>query len=148
MRIAIGSDHAGTELKSAIADEVKKMGHQIRDCGPEESVKGSVDYPDYAGAVAGAVSKKDADLGILICGTGIGMSIAANKIAGVRAAVVWDEFTARMAKHHNNVNVLCLGSRTTPVNRAIDLMKIWLETQFEGGRHQARLDKIQKLERS
>jgi ribose 5-phosphate isomerase B len=149
MRIGIASDHAGTELKVGLVALLKSMGHEAFDRGPElASPQKSVDYPDFAGLVAQDVSQKSLDLGILICGTGTGMAIAANKYLGVRAAVCYDEFTVRMAKSHNNINILCLGARVTTRYRAEDLVRLWLETPFEAGRHQDRVEKIHRAEQS
>lgn len=147
LTIGIGADHAGKELKQLVVEMLKLTEHQVIDYGVASDCKTSVDYPDYAAAVAQDVSTGKIDLGILVCGTGIGMQMTANKYPGVRAAVVWDELSAKMAKEHNNANILCLGARTTNHMRAADLVKIWLETPFAGSRHQARLDKIRSIER-
>jgi ribose 5-phosphate isomerase B len=142
--IVIGSDHGGLELKEALKSTLSARGLDINDCG---TVNGeSVDYPDFAGKVAGAVSRGDVELGILICGTGIGMSIAANKYPGVRAALVTDEFMAQMAKEHNNANILVLGGRVLSVDLATRMVNLWLDTAYEGGRHQKRLEKIAQVE--
>ena len=144
--IGIGSDHAGKELKQLITEMLKVTTHTVVDYGVAADCKTSVDYPDYASAVATDVSNSKLDFGILVCGTGIGMQITANKFPGVRASVVWDELSAKLAKEHNNVNVLCLGARTTNHMRATELVKIWLETPFGEGRHQMRLNKIREVE--
>ncbi len=144
MRLAIASDHGGFDLKVALIDELRSQGHDIVDHGPAQSV--SCDYPDLAVPVARAVASAAADLGILVCGSGIGMSIAANKVHGIRAAVVQDEEHARLARQHNDANVLCLGGRFTPNERALAIVRAWLDARFEGGRHIGRLAKISALE--
>lgn len=141
--VALGSDHAGVELKSRLADELRKMGYEVRDEGPHNTER--VDYPDYAARVSRLVSSGEVDSGVLVCGTGIGMSIAANKIEGIRAALIHDHFTAQMAREHNNANILIMGARLLAPEYAIDCMKVWLKGEFEA-RHQARLDKIAQLE--
>ena len=146
LSIGIGADHAGKELKQLIVEMLKMTDHKVVDYGVATDCKTSVDYPDFAAAVAQDVSNGKLDAGILICGTGIGMQITANKFPGVRAAVVWDELSAKMAKEHNNANILCLGARTTNHLRASDLVKLWMETPFGGSRHQMRLDKIREIE--
>jgi ribose 5-phosphate isomerase B len=147
LTIGIGADHAGKELKQLVTEMLRLTEHQVVDYGLAADCKTSVDYPDYASAVASDVSNGKLDAGILICGTGIGMQIAANKYPGVRAAVAWDEMSASLVKEHNNANILCLGARTTNHMRAAELVKIWLETPFGGSRHQVRLDKIREIER-
>lgn len=142
--IIIGSDHGGLILKTALNSYLTRRGFQVTDAGTDSDV--SVDYPDFGQKVAETVIAGEAELGILICGTGIGMSIAANKIPGIRAALVTDVFMARMAKEHNNANVLVLGGRVLDEQKACDLVGAWLDATFEGGRHQARLDKITALE--
>lgn len=142
--IIIGSDHGGLILKTALNSYLTRRGFQVTDAGTDSDV--SVDYPDFGQKVAESVIAGEAELGILICGTGIGMSIAANKIPGIRAALVTDVFMARMAKEHNNANVLVLGGRVLDEQKACDLVGAWLDATFEGGRHQARLDKITALE--
>ncbi|MCK4508429.1 MAG: ribose 5-phosphate isomerase B [Desulfuromonadales bacterium] len=142
--LVIGSDHGGLELKEAVKAALTARGIAIDDYGTDNG--DSVDYPDFAEKVAGAVSSGDVALGILVCGTGIGMSIAANKFPGVRAALATDEFMAQMAKQHNNANILVLGGRVLPVGLAIKMVNVWLDTEYEGGRHQQRLDKITKVE--
>lgn len=145
MKLAIASDHAAVMLKKALLEALPPLNIEIEDLGTANQE--SVDYPDYAAKVAERVSRGEVDGGILACGTGIGMSIVANKFKDVRAAVVSDEFTARMAKAHNNANVLCLGGRVRQAEEAIRLVKIWLETPFEGGRHERRLEKISAIEK-
>ena len=142
--IIIGSDHGGFALKTALNSYLKRRGFEVADAGTNGDA--SVDYPDYGQKVAEAVVAGEAELGILICGTGIGMSITANKIPGVRAALVTDVFMARMAREHNNANILVLGGRVLDEQKACDLVGAWLDATFEGGRHQARLDKITTLE--
>lgn len=142
--IVIGSDHGGLELKSVLCEALRQRGLEIADLGTDNG--DSVDYPDFAEKVAGAVSHGEAERGILICGTGIGMSIVANKFPGVRAALVTDEYMARMAKEHNNANVLVLGGRVLEAMTACRIVGVWLDAVYEGGRHQRRLDKIAQLE--
>ncbi|MBW2452628.1 MAG: ribose 5-phosphate isomerase B [Deltaproteobacteria bacterium] len=144
MRIVIGSDHGGLELKSAVNELLQQRGMTVSDLGTDND--DSVDYPDFAERVAIAVSRLEADLGILICGTGIGMSIVANKFPKVRAALVTDEFMAQMAKEHNDANILVLGGRVLTAERACRMVNIWLDAIYEGGRHQRRLDKIARIE--
>ena len=142
--LVIGSDHGGLELKSVLIESLRQRGLEPRDLGTDND--DSVDYPDFAEKVAGAVSRGEADCGVLICGTGIGMSIVANKFPGVRAALVTDEYMARMAKEHNNANVLVLGGRVLDAMAASRIVGVWLDATYEGGRHQRRLDKIASLE--
>ena len=146
VKIGFASDHAGKELRRNIIEFVKTRGHEVTDYGIGFDVNQSVDYPDYASMVAKAVSEGSIQKGILVCGTGLGMCITANKFKGVRAALLHDEFTARMAAAHNNANIICLGSRTLNFHRACDFTKIWLETPFEGERHQLRINKIHQAE--
>lgn len=143
--IIIGSDHGGLIHKAALQSYLKRRGFEVADAGTDSDA--SVDYPDFGQKVAETVVSGEAELGILICGTGIGMSIAANKIPGIRAALVTDVFMARMAKEHNNANVLVLGGRVLDEQKACDLVGAWLDAAFEGGRHQMRLDKITALEK-
>ncbi len=144
--IFVGSDHAGYSLKKTLLEILKKDLPNLRfeDCGTD--TEASCDYPDFAKKVATQVVHKQTR-GILICGTGIGMSIAANKIHGVRAAEVWDATSARLCREHNNANIICFGARLVGPETAIDICKTWLKTEFLGGRHQGRLDKIAELER-
>ena len=139
--IVIASDHAGVDLKARIVELIGEAGHDVRDLGPEDTT--SVDYPDFAHAVAGAVAAGEAERGILICGTGIGMSLAANRHPHVRAALCHDAFTAEMARRHNDANVLCMGARVIGVGVAEQVVRIFLDTPFEGGRHQRRVDLIE-----
>ena len=140
----IGSDHGGLEMKEELVKVLASRNLPTKDCGTTND--DSVDYPDFAEKVAGAVSRGEADLGILVCGTGIGMSIVANKFPGVRAALATDEFMAQMAKEHNNANILVLGGRVLSVELATKMVNVWLDTAYEGGRHQLRLDKISQVE--
>jgi ribose 5-phosphate isomerase B len=141
LKIAVGCDHAGLAVKAAVMSELRGRDLEVTDCGTEGPA--AVDYPDIAGRVAALVACGDADRGVLICGTGIGMGMAANRYRGVRAAVVHDAFTAEMSRRHNNANVLCLGGRVLPPGLAAELVRLWLETPFEDGRHSARVDKIE-----
>ncbi len=143
-RIAIGADHAGYRLKEEIIRFLQASGYPVEDMGT--SGEESVDYPDYAARVARAVTAGQADLGILICGTGIGMSIAANKVPGIRAAVATDSYMARMAREHNDANVLCLGGRVLGGGSALEVVQAFLQSRFAGGRHARRVEKIQALE--
>ncbi len=142
--IAVGSDHGGLALKEAIKSALAVRGLDVDDYGTDNG--DSVDYPDFAEKVAGAVARGDVELGILVCGTGIGMSIVANKFPGVRAALATDEFMAQMAKEHNNANVLVLGGRVLAEDLAVKMVNVWLDSPYEAGRHQRRLDKISRLE--
>ena len=144
MRIALASDHAGVKLKAHIRDALDSRNLTVEDFGP--ATDDSVDYPDYAARVARGVAAGDFDRGILICGSGIGMSIAANKVEGIRAARVSDEDDARLARDHNDANVLTLGARVMPFDRALAAVDVFLSTPFGGGRHQRRIDKIADLE--
>ena len=144
MHIALGSDHAGIELKALIIRLLDDRKLDYHDFGP--STDSPVDYPDYAARVAESVSSGQFDRGILICGTGVGMAIAANKVPGIRAAQVTDGDGARLSREHNDVNVLTLGARTTSVIQALKIVSAFLETPFSGGRHQRRIDKIMALE--
>ena len=144
MKIAIGSDHRGFEVKRRVVAALAKLGHEVHDVGTHG--RESVDYPDFAFQVATAVSSGQADRGILICGTGIGMCIAANKVAGVRAAPCHDSITAEMSRRHNNANVLCLSADLLGDELIDRTVRIWLETEFEGGRHARRVDKIARFE--
>ena len=145
MMIALGSDHGGYELKRALIPFLQGRDIDVADVGTNST--DSVDYPDFAERVALLVANGEADSGILVCGTGIGISIAANKVPGIRAALATDPFMARMAKEHNNANVLVLGGRVIDEAKAKELVGAWLDAEFEGGRHQQRLDKIAELER-
>lgn len=144
--LLFGSDHAGIELKRALVEHATRRGFSVTDLGTESSA--SCDYPDFAHSVADAVVRgadvSPAPLGVLVCGTGIGMSIAANRHAGVRAAVVSDTFSARMTRMHNDANVLCLGARVVGVGLAQDILDAFLDAAYEGGRHAGRVAKIER----
>ena len=144
-KIAIGCDHGGVDLKAEIKDFLLKEGYEVKDFGTNST--NSCDYPDYALPVAEAVVAKEYDFGILICGTGIGIGIAANKVPGVRAALCSDTFSAHATREHNNANILTLGQRVVGPGLAIDIVKTFLNTEFEGGRHQNRVDKISEIEK-
>lgn len=146
MRIAIGSDHRGYEVKRRIQTLLQQLGHEVSDVGPAGSE--CVDYPDYAFLVAESVSLRRADRGILICGTGIGMCIAANKVSGVRAAPCHDSITAEMSRRHNDANVLCLSADLLGEELIDRMVRIFLETEFEGGRHGRRVEKITRYEQN
>ena len=135
--IALGCDHGGLEIKNAIIEDLKKKGIEFIDLGTNTTE--SVDYPVYAKAVCAEVVSGRCDKGILCCGTGIGMSIAANKVKGIRAAVLSDSFSAEMTRKHNNSNVLCLGGRVIDSEKAVELANIFISTEFEGGRHEKRV---------
>ena len=144
MRIAVGSDHRGYQIKLKVLELVQRLGHQAIDAGPPSEA--SVDYPDIAAIVAQQVSRGEVDRGILICGTGIGMCIAANKLPGVRAAPCHDDLTAEMSRRHNDLNVLCLSADMLGEKLIDRMIDIWLKTEFEGGRHARRVEKISGLE--
>ena len=143
--IAIGSDHAGYKLKAEIVKFLDEKGYQVKDLGTCDG--SSVDYPDYGLAVAEAVKSGECENGIIICGTGIGISIAANKVPGIRAALCTDSFMARASREHNDANVLALGERVIGPGVAMDIVDTWLKTEFQGGRHGGRLDKISSIEK-
>ena len=145
MKIIVGCDHGGFELKEAVVSHLKTLNHQVEDIGthgPE-----SVDYPRYAVRVAQAVANGEAERGILICGSGIGMCMVANRIQGVRAAQISDPYAAKMSRRHNDCNVLCLGGRFLGLDLAMEILDTWLTERFEGGRHQRRVDLIDDLTR-
>jgi len=145
MKIALGSDHTGVAARKLVAQFLQSMGIECVDFGvPNEE---PADYPDVAFPVAKAVADGAVDTGILICGAGNGMGIAANKVHGVRAAVCHNEYTTEMARKHNNANVLCMGARVLPAEMILKLVKVWLESPFEGGRHERRVGKIAQIER-
>jgi len=147
VKLAIGADHGGVELKQEIVKFLQSIKNiEVSDYGT--MTRDSVDYPDYGRTVSEAVSQGTVDRGILICGTGIGMSIVANRFPRVRAALCHDNFTARMSRLHNDANVLVMGERVIGRGVALDIVKAWLETEFEGSRHQRRLDKIREIETS
>ena len=145
MRVALGADHAGVHLKDSVRSLLESRGIEVQDTGTADET--SVDYPDYAALVGQSVAGGAADRGILVCGTGLGMAIAANKIAGVRAVPVVDLESARLSRQHNDANVLALGARLTAPDAALKIVEAFLDTPFAGGRHQRRLDKIAALER-
>jgi len=140
MIVAIGSDHGGFELKEIIVNNLKAGGHAVQDMGCDSAA--SVDYPDFAERVCESVLQGHTEVGILICGTGIGMSMVANRHKRIRAALCHDEYTARMSREHNSANILCLGARVTGTGVAEDIVRVWLKTEFGGGRHQIRIDKF------
>ncbi len=147
MKLAMACDHGGWELKEEIVKFIRLVKNiELVDYGT--AGRESVDYPDYGKKVAEAVSKGSVDRGILICGTGIGMSIVANRYPSVRAALCHDHFTAQMSRLHNDANVLVMGERVIGKGVALDIVKAWLETEFEGGRHKKRLDKLQEIEKT
>ena len=144
-KIAIGSDHAGFALKSQLAEHLREAGHDVDDLGTHSEE--SVDYPEYGALGARAVVNGQAEYGVCVCGTGIGIGIAANKVKGARAAVVHDATSARMARQHNDANVVCVGARLTGPQAAADAIDAFLAAEFEGGRHQRRIDEITDLEK-
>jgi len=144
MKLAIASDHGGFKLKKAILNFLSTKNIDFLDLGVGD--ENSVDYPDFAADVASRVSRGEVQGGILVCGTGIGMAITANKFKGVRAAVVTDEYTAKMSKEHNNANVIAVGGRVLEETAAIRTVQAWLEAQYQGGRHDRRLNKIKDIE--
>jgi ribose 5-phosphate isomerase B len=144
MRIALGSDHRGANVKSRLAPMLEQWGHEVSDVGSFDDQ--SVDYPDYALLVANEVAEGKSERGILVCGTGIGMAITANKVPGVRATTCNDEVTAEMCRRHNDVNVLCLSGDLLGERSLDNMIRTWLETDFEGGRHARRVDKIRQIE--
>jgi ribose 5-phosphate isomerase B len=140
VKVAVGSDHGGFEFKQFIIEYLHDIGHEVDDVGCYDTQ--SVDYPDFADKVCAKVSNGICERGILICGTGIGMSISANRHRDIRAALCHEAYTARMSREHNNANVLCLGGRVLGPEIALDIVGTWVETEFAGGRHQRRLDKL------
>lgn len=145
MRIVLGSDHRGFAVKQRLAGTLSKLGHEVHDLGVATG-DGAADYPDFAIPVAEAVSGGDADRGVLICGTGFGMCIAANKVKGIRAVSCRDPIEAEMSRRHNNANVLCMSADFLGQELIDRLVQVWLTTDFEGGRHQRRVDKIANYE--
>jgi len=145
LKIAIGSDHAGYRLKGELLEYIREFGHEIEDVGTQS--EDSVDYPDFALKAALLVREGRSDLGILVCGTGLGMAIAANKVPGIRAVNCSDTFSARLSREHNDANILCLGARVVGPGLARDIVKAWLEASFQGGRHQKRVSKIMEIEK-
>lgn len=144
MKVAVGSDHAGVDVKKNICATLVKLGHEVIDVGPQTT--DSVDYPDYAGQVCKLIQKGKVDRGILVCGTGIGMSVVANKHGGIRASLVTNEYTAKMSRAHGNANVLCLGARVVDNALIPEIIRIWMAEPFEGGRHEQRLKKLMELD--
>lgn len=139
-RIVVGSDHAGFRLKSLLVDDLRDAGHDVNDIGTHD--ESSVDYPEFGAAVAKAVVAGEGELGVLVCGTGIGISIAANRIPGARAALCADTTHARLAREHNDANIACFGERTMGTEVARDALRVFLATEFAGGRHQRRVDQL------
>ena len=146
MKIAVGCDHGGLEHKNAIAEHLKSEGFEVEDFGIYENK--SVDYPEIALKVANSIKNGENELGILVCGTGIGMSLAANKVNGIRAAACSEHFSAKYTRLHNNSNILCLGGRVIGIGTALELCDIFVNTEFEGGRQQRRIDMITEIEKS
>lgn len=144
MKIAIGNDHAAVEMKQEVAAYLRELGHEVVNMGTDTSE--SCNYPEYGEKVARAVAAKEADCGVLICGTGVGISIAANKVKGIRAAVCSEPTTARLVKEHNNANIIAFGARIIGIETAKDILDAYLNAEFEGGRHQKRIDLIYAIE--
>ena len=145
MKIAVGADHAGFELKNQLRDALRAAGHEVHDFGTASAE--STDYPDYAGLVGRAVASGEAERGVLVCGSGVGMSIAANKIRGVRAALAVNEEEVKLTRQHNNANIITFGARFIDAPAAQKLARLFLETPFDGGRHERRVRKISELEK-
>lgn len=145
MKIALGSDHGGLELKNTIIKHLEEKGFELKDFGTYST--DSCDYPDYALKVAEEVAQKNYDFGILVCGTGIGISISANKVPGIRAALCSDTFSAHATREHNNANILALGERVVGKGLALDIVDTFLSSEFQGGRHEGRIDKITEIEK-
>jgi len=145
VRVALGADHGGYELKETIRQHLETQGIEVQDFGTHS--KDSVDYPKYGFAVGSAIIKEETDLGIVVCGTGLGISMAANKMPGIRAAVCTETFSARMAREHNNANILALGARVIGVGLALEIVDIFLKTEFSGGRHALRVNLLSNIER-
>ena len=143
-RIVLGADHGGYELKNTIKSHLVSLGYDVTDVGT--NAPDSCDYPIYANHLCQKIQEGTADLGILVCGTGIGMSMAANKIKVIRAAHVTDTYSARMTKEHNNANIICLGERITGCDLALEIVNAYVEASFQGGRHQTRIDKFMEFE--
>ena len=144
MKIAIGNDHAAVELKKTIMEYVESMGHEVTNFGTDSSE--SCNYPEYGEKVANAVASGEFDCGILICGTGVGISIAANKVNGIRCALLSDTVSAKLCRNHNNTNMMALGQGIVGEKLALQIVDTWLHAEFEGGRHQKRIDKMMALE--
>jgi ribose 5-phosphate isomerase B len=145
MKIALGSDHGGFQLKEVIKEYLKDKNYEIEDFGTYDT--SSVDYPEIGEKVAVAVKDEVADKGIIVCGTGLGISISANKVPGIRAALVSDTFSAKMSRAHNDANILALGGRVLGDDLALEIVEAWLNTEFEGGRHERRVNKMKDLEK-
>ena len=143
MKISVASDHGGFALKQEIAEYLRQQGHEVLDCGCHST--DSCDYPDFGAAAAKAVASGQCDRGVVICSTGIGISIAANKVPGIRCALCGDIYSAEMTRRHNNANVLAMGAHLTAPVRATKILDVFLSTEFEGGRHQRRIDKIDHI---
>lgn len=143
MKIAVASDHGGYTLKEAVKEHLVKKGYEILDLGTDSEA--SVDYPAYGRACGEAVAEGKADLGVVVCGTGIGISMAANKVKGIRCGLCTSVEMARLTKQHNNANILALGGRTTETGLALEIVDTWLTTEFEGGRHQRRVDMLDQM---
>ncbi|SDQ02507.1 ribose 5-phosphate isomerase B [Carnobacterium viridans] len=146
MKIAIGSDHVGYELKPAIIDYLEELGHEVNDFGPYTTER--TDYPIFSKKVAENVANHNFDLGILICGTGVGISIAANKVEGIRAVVCSEPYSAKLSREHNNTNILAFGSRVIGTELAKMIVKEWLDAEYEGGRHENRVNMISEIEKN
>ena len=144
MKIAIGADHGAFDLKEVLKVYLEEKGYEVKDCGTYDL--SSVDYPDIAEKTAKEITNGSCEKGILLCGTGIGISIAANKVKGIRAALCTNEYCAKMSRNHNNANILCMGARVTGVELAKSILDTFLKEEFEGGRHQVRVDKIMNIE--
>ena len=145
MRIALAADHRGYKFKQQLKTELRRLGHEVEDFGPESEA--SCDYPDAAIPAARSVADGKSERAILVCSNGIGMSMLANRVPGVRGALVYNEQTARMTRQHHDSNVLCLGADELPEDRLLEMVRIWLEAEFEGGRHARRIAKLEGLER-
>ena len=144
MKIAIGNDHAAVAMKNEIKAYLEELGHEVINFGTDTT--DSVNYPEYGEAVGRAVAAQEVDCGVLICGTGVGISLAANKVKGVRAAVCSEPVTARLVKEHNNANIIAFGARIVGIEKAKDIVKAYLDAEYQGGRHQKRIDMIHEIE--
>ena len=142
--IAVGCDHAGYQLKERLAAELRDLGHEVVDLGTDSTDR--VDYPDFGAAVGRSVSRGEASVGVAVCGSGVGIAIAANKVAGIRAATVHDVESARLSKAHNDANVLCFGERVIDPEVAAEALRAWLDEDFEAGRHETRVAKLHALD--
>ena len=148
MKLAIGNDHAGVEMKNQIMAFLREKGYEVINIGNDDPTDRGDDYPIYGYGVARLVAAGEADLGICICGTGVGISLAANKVPGIRACVCSDPYTAQLSRRHNNTNVLAFGARVVGIELAKMIVSQWLEASFEGGRHQRRIDMITEIEKT